>query len=355
MRSPCKRARLALAAPLAFSLAACGQELTAPYPASEHLLEATWAPANTTIALAYDSDNWPTTWSAGGDLITAYGDGHGFRPGTAEKLSLGLGRVTGMPPDISGENIYPTEADALGYGPTGRKASGLIAVDTDLYMWVRNANGDGTGCQLGKSQDGGKSWRWADWGFDQFGYCTFLNFGQANADARDDFVYTYSNDNPSAYRNADQFILMRAPRDQLLEESAYEYFAGLDATTPIWSRDRNDRRSVFTHKNRCRRSGVSFNQPLGRYLWWQQHSDANADDRFEPGGFGVYEAPTPWGPWRTVFYTTKWDMPVGDTGHFPTKWMSPDGQTMHLVFSANDQFTVRALTVRIPGKSGTPQ
>ena len=65
-----------------------------------------------------------------------------------------------------------------------------------------------------------------------------------------------------------------------------------------------------------------------------------SDARFE-GGFGVYDAPEPWGPWTTVFYTDRWDVGPGETSSFPTKWMSPDGTTVHLVFSGDDAFSVR--------------
>jgi hypothetical protein len=65
-----------------------------------------------------------------------------------------------------------------------------------------------------------------------------------------------------------------------------------------------------------------------------------ADTRFE-GGFGVYDAPEPWGPWTTVYFTEKWDVGPGETSSFPTKWMSADGTTLHLVFSGDDHFAVR--------------
>jgi hypothetical protein len=64
------------------------------------------------------------------------------------------------------------------------------------------------------------------------------------------------------------------------------------------------------------------------------------DARFS-GGFGVYEAPEPWGPWRTVYFTERWDVGPGESSSFPTKWMSADGRTVHLVFSGDDAFSVR--------------
>ena len=69
-------------------------------------------------------------------------------------------------------------------------------------------------------------------------------------------------------------------------------------------------------------------------------SSYGGDTRFA-GGFGVYDAPEPWGPWTTVYHTNYWDVGPGETCSFPTKWMSPDGTTLHMVFSGEDAFSVR--------------
>jgi hypothetical protein len=68
--------------------------------------------------------------------------------------------------------------------------------------------------------------------------------------------------------------------------------------------------------------------------------------RFQ-GGFGIYDAPEPWGPWTTVFYTPAWDVGPGETNSFPTKWISADGRTAHLVFSGDDSFSVRQVTFSV--------
>ena len=93
-----------------------------------------------------------------------------------------------------------------------------------------------------------------------------------------------------------------------------------------------------------------------RYLWWQAvpqppgHKD-RGDTRFE-GGFGVYDARDPWGPWTTAFFTKRWDTGPGEHGDFPSKWMSEDGRTLYLVFSGDDHFSVRKATLKLrePGK-----
>jgi hypothetical protein len=69
------------------------------------------------------------------------------------------------------------------------------------------------------------------------------------------------------------------------------------------------------------------------------------DVRFE-GGFGVYDAPEPWGPWTTAYFTENWDVGPGETSSFPPKWMSDDGKTMWLVFSGGDYFSARQAKVK---------
>ncbi|MCX8092296.1 MAG: serine hydrolase [Verrucomicrobiae bacterium] len=313
---------------------------SAPYPPSPVIARIEWAPADSVIRLAKGSDNWPMTWADDDALYTAYGDGHGFEPFLKEKLSLGLAKITGTPPAIRGENLRSPTAESKGDGPRGRKASGMLCVDGVLYMLVRNVGNS----QLGWSTDHGRTWSWADWKFtESFGCPTFLNFGRNYAGARDGFVYIYSHDHDSAYERADRFVLARVPREKLRDRAAYEFFVRLDARGwPVWSRDIRQRGAVFRNPGACYRSGITYNAALRRYLWCQ--TGLGADLRYA-GGFAIYDAPEPWGPWTTAFFTEQWDVGPGESSSFPAKWMSADGQTLWLVFSGNDSFSVRKATI----------
>jgi CubicO group peptidase (beta-lactamase class C family) len=323
----------------------------APYPPSPVIRGIEWAPREEILRLAEGSDNWATTWGDDGALYTAYGDGWGFAPLLPEKLSLGFARVVGTPPDLEAVNIRSPTGEQRGGGAAGRKASGLLMVDGILYMWVRNAENS----QLAWSADRGRSWSWADWRFTtSFGAPTFLNFGPNYAGARDDFVYVYSHDSDSAYEPADRMVLARVPKDRIADRDRYEFFVRLDGQVdPVWSRDIAERGAVFTDPGRVYRSGIAYSKGLKRYIWYQplpgeqlQHDGGRTDIRFE-GGLGVYDAPEPWGPWTTAYFTARWDAGPGESGNFPTAWMSDDGRTMHLVFSGDDFFSVREATVRL--------
>jgi CubicO group peptidase (beta-lactamase class C family) len=314
-----------------------------PYPPSPVILGLTWASASSIVRRAEGSDNWPMTWGDDDCLYTAYGDGQGFAPKVPEKLSLGLARIEGGPVDFRGTNIRSATGERKGDGRAGLKASGLLMVDGILYMWARNAGN----AQLAWSSDHGRTWTWADWKFaTSFGCPSFLNFGRNYAGARDHYVYVYSHDSDSAYRPADRVVLARVPKDRVRDRDAYGFFTGLtEGGEPVWSADPNERGAVFSNPGRCYRTSVSYHAASGRYLLCQAGSD-----RAVRAGFGIYDAPQPWGPWTTVYRNEAWDVSPGESCCIPTKWIDDETRSIHLMFSGDDSFSVRRATMRIAGK-----
>lgn len=313
----------------------------APYPPSRVITGIEWAAKETIVRKAKGSDNWSMTWGDDDHLYTAYGDGNGFETFVPEKLGLGLARIEGSPDKFSGFNIRAATIENKGQGKDGKKASGMLMVEGVLYMWTRNAGNS----QLAWSKDHGKTWEWGDWRFTTgFGCPTFLNFGKNYTSARDEYVYVYSHDADSAYQPADRMTLARVPKGKIGDRDAYEFYRNVDSQgQPIWSKAIAERGPVFKHVGRCYRSNVTYNAGLKRYLWVQilwGTEGKKVDTRFE-GGFAIFDAPEPWGPWTTVYYTEKWDVGPGESASFPTKWMSADGKTLHLVFSGDDCLSVR--------------
>ena len=144
---------------------------------------------------------------------------------------------------------------------------------------------------------------------------------------------------------------MRVPKDKLHERAAWEFFARLDGDEPQWTSEVSRRGAVFTHEDACLRSAMTYCAPLQRYLWWQQLPQPKGaadrgDTRFS-GGFAIYDAPNPWGPWTTAYFTPKWDVGPGEHADFPAKWMSADGRSLYLVFSGDDAFSVREAKVKL--------
>jgi CubicO group peptidase (beta-lactamase class C family) len=312
------------------------RETKPPYPPSPVIGGIRWGPADTIIRLAPGSDNWPSTWGDDDHLYVSYGDGNGFTPFVPEKLSLGFARIAGMPPALSPANLRTADGEQHGDGRSGRKASGLLMIDGTLYLLVRNAGN----AQLAWSDDRGITWKWSDWKFTtSFGCPAFVNFGANYAGARDDYVYLVSPDADTAYQRADRLVMARVPKDKLREAGAYEYFVQRNAQgVATWCHDIAQRGGILENPAACYRSHITYNPGLKRYLLTT--IGRGADTRYA-GGFGVFDAPAPWGPWTTVFYTDTWDVGPGESNHFPAKWLDVDGRGGWLLFSGDDAFSVR--------------
>jgi hypothetical protein len=88
---------------------------------------------------------------------------------------------------------------------------------------------------------------------------------------------------------------------------------------------------------------VTYNPGLRRYLLTADHTQAFA------GNLGIFEAPEPWGPWKTVAYFSNWNGFKGTISYyFSPKWFSPDGLEFTLVFTQADHWsTVRGTFRRL--------
>ena len=305
----------------------------APYPPSPAIRGAVFAPEIGRAAI--DSDNWPLTWGADDAQYTSFGDGFGFEPRVERKLSMGFARIAGGPADFRASNIR-SDGERTGDGAKGPKASGILMVDGVLYLWVRNMGN----AQLAWSADGGRKWQWGFKFETGFGSPVFLNFGRNYAGARDGFVYTYSQDGPSAYESDNGVILARVDRRRIRDRGAWQFFERMDAGgNPVWTAVQSRSGHVFSYPANCQRVDVVYDPGLHRYLMALGYDHS--------GGWGLFDAPEPWGPWTTILHR-QWDV-AGTHGYrIPAKWISDDGLKLTLVFSGikpNDAFCTRSLTL----------
>jgi len=294
----------------------------APYPPSPVVKSVAFAPTSE-IVIRGHGDNWPITWADDDALYTFYCDGRGFGPKREKEPSTAPARITGGPGEFAGEDVESPTGTSYGGGSSGAKASGLLAADGVLYVWLRNVGNS----KLGWSRDHGRTWEYGFTFTESFGYPTFLNFGKDCAGARDEYVYVYSQDGDTAYEIYDGVVLARVPRSKIRERDAYEFFQARDAQgRPVWTRDTAGRGHVFAFPKHCQRLDVVFNPALQRYFMAIGYNHL--------GGWGLYDAPEPWGPWTTCFHTEKWDIGESFSYRMPSKWIAGDGRTMHFVLSA---------------------
>lgn len=292
--------------------------------------------------LAPGSDNWPITWGDDGHQYTSFGDGGGFGGTNSDgRVSLGVARVEGGASSYTGHNVWGGKSPETA-ASFGGKSYGILSVGGTLYLWVAPGSNTQNFSQqtLYASTDHGHTWSSAGWSFTQAESLvlpTFLQFGQGYAGARDNYVYIYAirlhDGSALKVQTPGQIDLLRVDRTQILQRTAYEFFAGLNGQgQPTWTADIGARQPVFEDSNGVGwNASVSYNAPLGRYLLCTEHSAS-----FE-GNLGMFDAPEPWGPWTTVSYDANWQG-FGSTffWNFSNKWLSPDGHDFVLVFTGTD-------------------
>jgi hypothetical protein len=312
-----------------------------PYAPSPVISEVVWD-FSSHKQQAPGSDNWPITWADDDRQYTTWGDGGGFGGTNSDgRVSLGVARVEGSVTSYTGFNVWG------GKNPEwpatfGGKSYGILSVAGVLYMWV--SPGSDTNnyneARLYKSDNHGASWTPASWAFVQSEGVilpTFLQFGKDYQGARDNFVYIYANrlkiSSTLSVQKPGEITLMRVPKTRIMDRVAYEFFAGLDvAGNPTWTTDLAIQRPVFTDPNGVGwNTSVSYNLGIGRYLLLTEHTSSSR------GNLGMFDGPTPWGPWTTVTYTSAFGSPIIESNtffwNFANKWLSADGKSFVLVFT----------------------
>jgi hypothetical protein len=329
---------------------------TPPYPQSEIITGMSWDFSTvSSLRKAVGSDLWPLTWASDGNLYGAWGDGGGFAGTDAVgRVSLGFARITGTPisgnpTSYAGTNVWGQAPAYAQYQATfGGKIDQLVSIEGVLYgwggLWTRGncdctdpttKSGAPNTRTMVWSTDLGRSWQTASWTASEEAGIV-LQFGQDYRGAFDSahVYYYYPGDFIVDPTHA---YLRRVATSEITADPAtpghYQYFAGLDNGSPLWSTSRANAVPVFTdaHNSGGTYVGAVYNPALGRYIATEGHGDLF-------GELGFFESPTPWGPWATIAYYDDWGGLNGSAGDdngivMPSKWISPDGKTMWAVFS----------------------
>lgn len=330
-----------------FSIACPAQHVPSAYPLSTYITDVNFH-FNTVKTAAKGSDIWPVTWAADNTLYTAWGDGKGFSD--TAKVSWGIAELDGTPEHWSGKDIF--------YGPEGSgkgKISGLLAIGNTLYAWKNTQNRPYPKCDiiLIKSVDEGRSWTELPVKFGASGFkpVSFINFGKGYAGARDQYVYIAGF---KVGEQAHNIYLARAPRSKLDQWSAYHYFSGIQrGNEPKWEKDPSLMSPIFFGREDATYFPypvIIFNAGLKRYILSGCHGPM--------GKIGLFESETPWGPWKTIYYSGNWGkLTKGEYlgFEFPNKWASANGRKLGMVFSVynsdheqwNDACNIMLVTLTI--------
>ncbi len=370
-------------------------------PAASVAGDAPYCPSRAVRSIEFDwhgytepngSDLWPVTWGRDGKVYAFFGDGGGFGGDNDRgRTSFGIASMAGTAPsDPRGSSPTAPLARRNVYGgfeaehpsTLSGKAGAIIAVGRDFYARAGIWNAAELGAelapkwgspdreQLAYSRGNAHSWKVADWTFcseedrgavdDGAHFCpvAFVDYGRGNAGAPGGRVYLVGvslaswlgSDRTDA---ANTFLARVRPRE-MLDASAYEYFAGLDARgKPIWERDRAHMRPIFADRSpslhgctgvcppmRITLGEIVYDRAIRRYI-------GVAQGRFV-GQTSFYDAPQPWGPWTVISYNNV-DPASGSGGwanlgteggaslgvHIVNAWTSSDGLALWIVYSSD--------------------
>ena len=152
-----------------------------------------------------------------------------------------------------------------------------------------------------------------------------MQFGRANQGAPGGYVYALE-------PWETEIRLVRVPVGKVQSSADYEYFSG-SAFAPAWKLGRSGSKAIFVDLAGTRHPTITYIPALDRYLLTVAHSTVENSAAHK---MGIFEAPNPWGPWRTVSYVDNF---LGMTGgtffymNFPLKWQADNGATLWATFS----------------------
>ncbi|MCK5464003.1 MAG: hypothetical protein KAI95_13345, partial [Bacteroidales bacterium] len=282
------------------------------------------------------------------------------------------------------------------YNLTGWFGYGVISVGNNLYSMVSKTPGEDwsgpfRGIKMLKSPDSGKSWYrvnslgeerfldpWDDTAREDishnemffmeesgkfehdgiaypFSFCSFVQNGQANAAAQDDYIYIYSPEGAQT----NQLLLARVEHDEIEKRDHWEYFTAWNGMEPLWTDDLDKRGIIheFPEKNDSGEyfgwyswlPSVVWNEGLGLYIMvnggtYAGHGLSNSGDDYydkwmhtKTGSLGFWYAEKPYGPWTQFFDTDYWTVDDEKNRTYQPKlspkWISEDGTRMVLIWS----------------------
>ncbi|MBS1841578.1 MAG: DUF4185 domain-containing protein, partial [Acidobacteria bacterium] len=306
-----------------------------------------------TYQLAGNGDLWPSCWADDGNLYAANGDGTNF---SNVFYPMAVGKISGTPPNLAGVFLAGDVGNNYSGSPYTDKPTGMLCVGGAIYLAYQNLNEntfeDAPAASIVKSTDHGLTWS-QNPATPMFGtpgdpsnllaykFTTifFLDYGQNYGNASDSYVYAYGLDNN--WRDQTTVFLGRVPNSSVLDRSSWQFFSGMNGSTPTWTSDITQKVAVLTDERNLYASmfgtdcpanqkviaqgGAVYDQPLNRYLMVTWGCSTHE----------FYEAPQPWGPWSLVlsndFGPLRLTQNRGQYGtSIPSKFISTDGKTLYL-------------------------
>ncbi len=329
---------------LVLSTVSCASSAWAVYPQSSVISSVVWD-FDGRIKTAQGSDLWQATWGKNGVTYVAWGDGGGPN-GTNNmcRTNFGLAKLTGSPPSYGFTAIWGCKSDGAGcedFGSLTHDAScnasfggtlatigvpdAIIAVDDTMYALIAKWEVYGykllSSTNYGQSwTDSGQSWPVATGNFMPE---SFVQHGKGDEGGNATYLYILGEKcgTPNAA------YLARAPKASVTVKTTWQYFTGT-TTSPSWG-SWNSATAVFYDAGAKWSVGkMQYFPVIGKYIYTQTRGEIQK--------LGMYEADSPWGPWKTIYINDTW----GGYGATEGLWYSiipssirEDNKTFYMTFS----------------------
>jgi hypothetical protein len=330
-----------------------------PYGSSSILGGISWDESSK-ARYAHGSDIWDLMWASDDKVYGAWGDGNGFAYPT--KHQIGVGSFTGTTPtSLTGADVYGGSAPAsscVTVSTVGGKPRGVVALPSSTMYMFHLSQDHCTAAWLAKSTNNGTSWTdhvnslsWPD--ANGFSPGSILQYGQAQAGAlapgstTAQYIYIYGGKSTDAAGSGKQYLARVPAASNAIETlSNWSYYSGTDASgNPTWASSSASAVPVFTDPDHAQTIEVSFNKAIGRYIAYNDHGTACGGSPCERQ-VGLFDAPSPWGPWTTFDYEENFDNTgcgsncLGDQEavgwSVMQKWIGSDGLTIWPGYSSVD-------------------
>jgi len=317
----------------------------APYDVSDFITGISFD-LSTRKKYGQEGDQWPMTWHSDDNVYAGYGDGYGFNR-EIDKQYMGVTRIKGSSPSsLIGDDLWgmPTT------GSIDTKPGAFISYNNIIYLFHDIKGENPKRSYIAWSTNNGVSFTrpttavfdTSKDGADMI-LIGLLQNGKGYSGNTDGYFYAYF----AQFKwNGKYIYLGRVPKgEQIKNRNSYEFYSGLDSSgNPTWTKDVNQKKSIFHDENGLIwHVGVSYNPGLNRYFLlkahyteYDDHDHTSVYDVNDPSVLGIFDSPTPWGPWTTVHYDYENDFIDSRfkfTYMLPPKYISSDGKEMWLAFS----------------------
>jgi hypothetical protein len=334
----------------------------------------------TTQRYSFSGDNWHMSLSHDDTLFASLNDGFGGNESIKGSYNSRLFKIVGDPSRLSFEDVsgFPELLSTGGSEVNRYYGFGTLSLKGYIYHYLSTPNHTFlepnpkfVGVKIIYSPDNGATWhnqdgstpvRWEGWQarsrenmlffeeeHDAFAAISIAQMGRNYEHNRDGYVYGYT-PNGSTEGSMNEIVLFRAPTGELLDRSAYEFFAGAtESGGARWTRDIGARVPVLTMPSGWVNKhvhpwawlpSVTYNAPLGVFMManWATGPSPTGMWFAKPSYLGFWTAPNPWGPWSSIHEETAW-MPEGDmhsraySPQIVPKWIAQDGKSFWLAWT----------------------